>query len=93
MEQAIIELTQFIVMFIATLAFSIIALNRQSIVSNGLASLMWVVFAIMNFIIGSSIIGVALSWVLGLLGFMFAGVFITHIISGWADAKHTRFDF
>jgi hypothetical protein len=93
MEDAVIQLTQFIILFIVTLVFSVIALNRKSIVSNGLASLLWVVLAISSFIIGSSVIGVTLSWVTGLVGFIFAGSFITALISAYLDAKHARFEF
>lgn len=93
MEEAVIQLTQFIILFIVTIVFSLVALNRKSIVSNGLASLLWVVLAISSFIVGSSVIGVTLSWVTGLVGFIFAGTFISALITAWLDAKHARFEF
>ena len=84
---------QFAIVFATTIVFSIIALERKSVVSNGLAMLLWVAFAIMNFMISYTIIGSGLSFILGLIGFIFAGNFIIALYNNYADTKHSRFEF
>jgi hypothetical protein len=92
-SEAIMSITQFAIMFAVTIVFSVIALERKTVVSQGLAMLLWVSFAIMNFILGSSVIGVATSWLLGLIGFVFAGTFIMSMYESYMDTKHSRFEF
>jgi Ca2+-dependent lipid-binding protein len=37
-------------------------------------------------------LGIALSWIMGLLGFIFAGVFMFGLVSQFYDTKYRRFE-
>lgn len=92
-SETIMIALQFAVVFATTIVFSIIALERKSVVSNGLAMLLWVAFAFMNFMIGYTLIGSAISFILGLIGFIFAGNFVIALYNNYTDSKQSRFEF
>lgn len=92
-SESIVTILQYGCLFSMTIVFSMIALERKTLVSTLMASLMWLVLGIANFIIGASIIGQAVSWLFGLVCFVFMGGFIDVMITSYIDYRKQRYDF
>jgi hypothetical protein len=86
------ELIQWLVLYATALFFSSLAVTRETLLTGLTASLLWIVVALFNFILAPTMLGVALSWILGLLGFLFAGVFMFRLLTQFYDTKYKRFE-
>jgi len=86
------EIIQWITLYATAIFFSSVALTRETMLTSLMTSLLWVVVALFNFILAPTMLGIALSWIMGLLGFIFAGVFMFGLVSQFYDSKYRRFE-
>lgn len=91
-SETILVVLQYAGMFALSIVFSLLALDRKTLLSNLLASLLWLVLALANFIIGYTVIGSAFSWILGIVCFIFMGGFIMSLLEGIVEKKQQRFE-
>lgn len=91
--EATLTILQYAILFCTTLIFSMLAIEKKSTGANLLASFLWLFFAIANFMIGYSIFGGMISFIFGLVCFIFMGAFISALKDALVSKKKSRFEF
>jgi len=83
---------QFIFLFGAAVFFSSVALDRETVLSSLVASLFWLLSGVCSFVVGPSSVGMAFGWSMGLVSFVFMGVFMYRLTTSYSEGRRVKFD-
>lgn len=83
---------QYLMVFAVSIFFTALAVERQTLLSTIVATLCWLVTALLSFIFAPTVIGSVMGYVFGVLAFVLAGAFLWSFISHTLDERHRRFE-
>jgi len=83
---------QYMLLFGMAIFFSSIAIDRETWIPSFISAFLWLVCALFSFILAPTTIGVAIGWTMGILSFVFMGVFTWLLITQFLDRKNARFE-
>jgi hypothetical protein len=81
---------QFVFMYGTAIFFSAISMERETLLSSFVAAFSWLLTALFSFILGPSGVGIAFGWCMGILSFVFMGVFLWRLVSQVLGSRDSR---
>lgn len=84
------ELIQFMLLFAVSIIFTTIALQRETFISHLISAMLWFGTAVTNWVLGTSILQIALSYVFLGLGLIFMLASLKALGDAYSDAKADR---
>ncbi len=92
-DEATLTLVQYALLFVLSIVFMVLALERKTLLTNLISSIFWCALALANFMIGYTIIGAALSWIFGIVCFVMMGNFILQMYNSYIESAKARYQF
>jgi len=81
---------QFVFMYGTAVFFSALAVERETMLNSFIAAFLWLLTALFSFILGPSGVGIAFGWSMGMLSFVFMGVFLWQLITRVLASRETK---
>jgi len=83
---------QYLMMFAVSVIFSMLAVERGKALTTLVASLCWVILALMSFIYAPTVVGSVAGYLFGVLAFVLFAGFLYSLFEQMLYEKHRRFE-
>ena len=83
---------QYLMMFAVSIIFSMLAIERGKVLTTLVASLCWVITALMSFIYAPTVVGSIVGYLFGVVAAVIFGGFIYSLYEQILDQRHNRFE-
>lgn len=84
------ELIQFMLLFAVSIIFTTIALQRETFISHLISAILWIGTAVANYVLGTSFLQIALSYVFLGLGLIFTLAALKALGDSYSESKAER---
>jgi Na+/melibiose symporter-like transporter len=83
---------QYLMMFAVSIIFSMLAVERGKALTTLVASLCWIITALLSFIYAPTVVGSVAGYMFGVLASVLFAGFIYSLFEQMMDARHSRFE-
>ncbi len=83
---------QYLMMFAVSIIFSMLAIERGKALTTLVASLCWIITALMSFMYAPTVVGSAVGWMFGTLSAVLFAGFLYSLFEQMLYERHRRFE-
>jgi len=83
---------QYLMMFAVSIVFSMLAIERGKLLTTLVASLCWIITALMSFIYAPTVVGSVVGYLFGAVSFVLFAGFIYSLFEQVLNERHRRFE-